>query len=966
MSTTIPQTIDPNGIKVIADDQTKQMTMTMTDSTNKGLILDYDLTGTAKQFTLTDAGVKWTNGTNTYTTALDRLALVQQAFQAVELPPNATTLQLNDTLLLNDGTNTGSITLNGINTEITASGDLLLNPTGSIDANGKTLNMTGGEIHNCQLIHGQNNVDLVIEGKGNGDVILKTNGVNRITLADNGIATFSTLPECSTVPTTGNQLVNKTYVDSLPSGSSDLATVLTTGNSAGSNSINMNNNNITNVNNMTMENSATQKSIVLNEANNSSFYYPFNTVTSGSLQTAIKKSSTNKVTIVSNNEIAFSEAYEATNSPITNLTVSTSNIVPSYTPSINYTTGSISSVFESNSKLIYTDASTSKIFYLQDFVGSTFTQIDLSSLTTGSANYSARLSLIGIQQFIPIYYTSATNCKFFIRLGENSATSNFYLIKCEGDPTLLTSYTYATFYFTTANSAPANIIANGSPITLASTTNAMAINGQRINVINYDSVNDYLILGTTTSALTNNYYSVVTSDLTQYAVYAVNIPTGYTNTATSYYSSTFSQNSWFKIYNNNIATASGILQLVNWNTTTKTLSIAPDYNIGTGTTGDFPNSVNADGYCYDTPSTLYLTLPYADNLTAPNANLYVAFITWNKNIATTPILSKNVLLESTTAGQTYYTNDYVSTRMYDQNYIEIVSTVSDKMYVTSNAFTSTTTYSSVGVRSSFTVFTNGEGDGINQSRYSVVYAPHYFLRGTTTNVYTNSCLTSVTGNTASSDPFEYLNMGYNIGSSTGYINSTRDMTLTANPLRIASSLYLPVLPSTTTSAYEHVIVKNGEVTKRPNYFAYSYSGATTNYGANTAHTVGFIAGNTTVSGITFSDATDVFTTNAIGRFLVNYRITATRSATAGPVYIFLMNASNTAYNGSAFACQVGSTAGQRWTVSGTFVVNATSAAQTIKLGVSCSEAFVLENDGASSPTPPTATSSAQISIIQIE
>jgi len=77
--------------------------------------------------------------------------------------------------------------------EITSGADLFLNPVGSIDCNGKTINMTGGEIHNCDLIHSQNNTDIVIEGKGTGDIVLKTNSVNRLTITDAGV--FTGLPE---------------------------------------------------------------------------------------------------------------------------------------------------------------------------------------------------------------------------------------------------------------------------------------------------------------------------------------------------------------------------------------------------------------------------------------------------------------------------------------------------------------------------------------------------------------------------------------------------------------------------------------------------------------------------------------------------------------------------------------------------------------------------------------------------
>jgi hypothetical protein len=102
---------------------------------------------------------------------------------------------------------------------ITATGDLTLNPVGSINCNGKTIDMTGGEIHKCPLIHSQNNNNIVVEALGTGDIILKTNGINRVTIADNGVSTFSTLPQCSVVPTLGDEFVNLTALTNATSGS---------------------------------------------------------------------------------------------------------------------------------------------------------------------------------------------------------------------------------------------------------------------------------------------------------------------------------------------------------------------------------------------------------------------------------------------------------------------------------------------------------------------------------------------------------------------------------------------------------------------------------------------------------------------------------------------------------------------------------------------------------------------------
>ena len=64
-------------------------------------------------------------------------------------------------------------------------------------------------------IESPNNIDLNIICNGTADFIVQTNSVNRLTISDSGVATFSTLPECSVVPTTSSQLVNKAFVDSL-------------------------------------------------------------------------------------------------------------------------------------------------------------------------------------------------------------------------------------------------------------------------------------------------------------------------------------------------------------------------------------------------------------------------------------------------------------------------------------------------------------------------------------------------------------------------------------------------------------------------------------------------------------------------------------------------------------------------------------------------------------------------------
>ncbi len=97
--------------------------------------------------------------------------------------------------------------------EITSAGDLFLNPVGSINCNGQTIDLTGGRLHNCDHIEGQNNNDIDIEAKGSGDIVLMTNNNTRLTITDTGL--FLGLPEAiqlaasdeSTALTTGTAKV---------------------------------------------------------------------------------------------------------------------------------------------------------------------------------------------------------------------------------------------------------------------------------------------------------------------------------------------------------------------------------------------------------------------------------------------------------------------------------------------------------------------------------------------------------------------------------------------------------------------------------------------------------------------------------------------------------------------------------------------------------------------------------------
>jgi len=80
-----------------------------------GMLIEYDINSTQKSFEIGQNGFDWTDGTNTYTTTLERISLVQTALSSVELPPNGTTLKINNTLQLNAGSvENADLTQNGL------------------------------------------------------------------------------------------------------------------------------------------------------------------------------------------------------------------------------------------------------------------------------------------------------------------------------------------------------------------------------------------------------------------------------------------------------------------------------------------------------------------------------------------------------------------------------------------------------------------------------------------------------------------------------------------------------------------------------------------------------------------------------------------------------------------------------------------------------------------------------------
>ncbi len=963
----LPNEIDPAGFTMTSEDREKRLTIKTSPSTGTGLKLEYDLLSTPKTFDLTPNGVNWTDGTNNYTTALERLALVQQAFQSVELPPNATTLAINSNVQVSDGITTNTLTkdhwsgqIQTVNTiansthylnfsDSSATGYGKPQKTAGISCNPSTNTLT------VDTINAPTTTNLTLESQSTRDVILKTNGVNRVTVSSSGIANFSTLPECSVIPTTINQLVNKSYVDSYPT----LSNVLTNGNSA-SKLINMNSNNITNNNSISFLNQDGERKLVFRDTSDLN-YFPYTTYTATDYETKISKDAqSTKININSQSDISLNEIPPNTQT-ITGLTSNVNNLVTTITPTLTNT--ACYSVFPDISKTIYCTDVTTKVLYIQDYIGSGIQSIDLSSVTAGSGNYSSRVSSLGIQQIVPVYYNSATDCKFYLRMGENSANNNFYVLTCDGNPLLTSSYTYGINYLIVTTAPSLVVSTNGSPATFTSVTNGMSINVNRINITYHDNINNYFILGTQSSSLVNNYYIVLSVDTLQYAAYAVPIPSGYTNSAFNQYNSTYNQNSWFKLYNNATGSSTGILQLVNWNPITKTMTRAPDFNIGTATTGDFPNFGNIDGYTFSASDSLLIAcIPYADNLVS-GANLYLAYFTWDKSTANSPVLVRNVLLENS-ATQTYYTISYVSVRMYNQNVIEVVSSASDTAYVSNNAFSTFTTYTSIGLRSTYTTFTNGEGDGLSQSRFSIVLPEHYYFRGNVTANYNNFCLYSLR-TSGNSTPINYLNFGYNTTTSSGTVSSSRDMTFSANPLKFSGAVQYPTIPSV-SSGYDKLVFKlsDNSFGKQTNYYSYIWKNSDQSIGTGVQQIINWGGStNFTGTGITFSSGDDEFTFNTIGKFMINYTITVSPTTTDGNVFMFLKTGS-TVLPGSVFTQYC--TSGTNTLIIGTYIMASNTTTAKLALYASSSVGFTVNNIPTSGNVPPATTTCASVMISQID
>lgn len=178
-----------------------------------GLAINYDKTTAPKNFAIASNGVSWTDGILNFSTGLGRLASIQEAFQAVELPPNAFTLKINDSLLCTDGITDSSVINKTSFTTTDGTSNLTINKNNITHTSslGNNLNISSNQ--NLSLT--ADNIDL-----GTTEIIyptlstparlrLKANG--QIQVDNNGGGTTTPATVLNQVASGGGVLVEEVY-----------------------------------------------------------------------------------------------------------------------------------------------------------------------------------------------------------------------------------------------------------------------------------------------------------------------------------------------------------------------------------------------------------------------------------------------------------------------------------------------------------------------------------------------------------------------------------------------------------------------------------------------------------------------------------------------------------------------------------------------------------------------------------
>lgn len=572
-------------------------------------------------------------------------------------------------------------------------------------------------------------------------------------------------------------------------------------------------------------NYTSDNNVIMDEASNNPIY-PLSNPTSD-FQTRITKNVSDNVDICQLKEVSFTKNITPPTSIVNNLTVSETTL-GTYPISI-VQNASTRAVFRDVNKIIFAkdDSVTfTKIFYLQNFNDNNFTQIDLTSLTTGSANYSSRISIIGIVQFIPVHYISATNCKFFIRLGEASATNNLYIITCDGDPTQLSSYSYSTNYLITSASAITNIpSANRGTNDLAWTSlpaiaNSAQISGQRVNIAYYDSSTDTFITHNSATANTARLTAVVNSQLTNALVFdnlVSSAGVGATTTQMPYSHGHPNSNIVGIAYTNNLATGFLKFQLQFYDSVNKKYILSPYANV----ISSIPNVTNvtqltADTYALPVGNLIYFYFIWLNNTDVNNRIINLACYTWDKTSTNAPIFLSTTPIQNfgniSTASNTIYSLNmiYISIRVKSTNSIEIFSSFAGPtganadatMFLTEDNFVNTRIVPVPNICTGYPLFQQCELDATIQVNavMATIYPEHITTRGTSFNVGTSPLIDIklISVNAPVLSPQKYLTLDHNITTGTTTQTYSYPTTISASDITFSSLPKCSIMPTTST------------------------------------------------------------------------------------------------------------------------------------------------------------------------
>lgn len=822
------------------DQGVSQQIQLNTSDADVGLKLNYDIgTGNTKTFSITRDGINFTDNTNNQTTGLDRLASVQQAFASVELPPNATTLKINNTLLATNGTN---------NITIDASANVITAATFSGALTGTATNATNTTV-TADATNASFFPTFVSATTGNlpqrVDADLTYNpSTNTLTAATfNGALTGNaTTATTATNATNTTITADNTNASFYPTFVSDVSgnlpqrvdTSLTYNPSTNSVSITSGVN--TNILNPTSE--------VFNITPNLTTPYP-TTYSDTTRITGVEYDASNNLNIdhqqalnIVKNIVPVVTTDDLGNTVTTS---STLPVTPLATPSIGNT-----AIFPGGNQLIMSNSSISKLVQIQDFSNpSVFYDINfIDSVTAGATNYPITdLSANYIAQIIPVSYTSATSCVFYLYLTTGAASAFVYLLKCDGNPQSIASYVYAPNRLSSGTASPTNSVGNGlTNAALLAISNNSSISSGRAYISAYDSVNDLFLMGMGGGVAGNQTFAIVNSTFT--ASLSCNFSIGGVGTNVSFYfsRSTLGVNASVQIFTFN-STTTGSIVFKYWNPTYRSLTVSALTPVAASLPGftcvAAASSYNQDTYVVDTNAALYCFFTYIDNTVPTARNLMLACYSWDKVAASSPALVFTRVIESTgTTTPATSLGTYVSlnvpnvpatatlSNILNNTCIEIFSCITGNLYNSIDSLlTRKTTNLSASVTTGYASFTNPEQETDNGGgktwRNLIMYPPHLILRASSTTPLVFQDIILITTTVAQPQTAtSYLTFNYNSTTAAGTVSSTRPISYSASPLTLnAVSNSLLISGLGTQTEYNRVNIKAGTVCQSTNYYA---------------------------------------------------------------------------------------------------------------------------------------------------